>query len=99
MPLFATPAHPEYPSGHSCVSGAATAILAHEFGEKTRFTMDSDVMIGVTRSFRSFSDALDDVRDARVFAGIHFRTATDVGTALGASVGRAVLQNSFNPVH
>jgi len=98
-PLFATPAHPEYPSGHSCVSGAASVILAHEFGEKTRFTMDSDVMIGVTRSFRSFAEALDDVRDARVFAGIHFRTATDVGTALGASVGRAVLQNSFNRVH
>ena len=98
-PLFATPAHPEYPSGHSCVSGAASAILAHEFGERTSFRMDSDVMIGETRSFRSFAEALEDVKDARVFAGIHFRTATEVGTALGASVARTVLQNSFNPVH
>jgi len=61
--------------------------------------MDSDVMIGETRSFRSFAEALEDVKDARVFAGIHFRTATEVGTALGASVARTVLQNSFNPVH
>ncbi len=98
-PLFATPAHPEYPSGHSCVSGAATIILAHEFGENTRFQMDSDVLLGVTRSFRSFSAALEDVKDARVFAGIHFRTATEEGTKIGESVGHAVLQNAFNRVH
>jgi hypothetical protein len=98
-PLFATPAHPEYPSGHSCVSGAATTILAHEFGDNTRFKMESDILLGVTRSFRSFSAALDDVKDARIFAGIHFRTATEVGTSLGASVGHEVLQNAFNRVH
>ena len=98
-PLFATPAHPDYPSGHSCVSGAATVILAHEFGENTHFRMESDGMPGVSRSFRSFSAALDDVKDARVFAGIHYRTATEVGTALGASVGNNVLQNAFNRVH
>jgi len=97
-PLFATPAFPEYPSGHSCVSGAAAAILAHEFGEKTHFRMTSDVLLGVTRSFKSFSAALEDVKDARVFAGIHFRTATEVGQALGASVGRSVLENAFNRV-
>jgi PAP2 superfamily len=95
-PLFATPAFPEYPSGHSCVSGAAATILAHEFGERTRLRMESDVLLGVTRSFRSFSAALEDVKDARVFAGIHFRTATEVGQALGAAVGRAVLENAFN---
>ena len=37
-PLLATPAHQDYPSGHSCVSGAATTILADEFGARTRFT-------------------------------------------------------------
>ena len=56
-------------------------------------------MVGVTRSFKSFSAALEDVKAARVFAGIHFRTATEAGTTLGASVGHAVLQNSFNRVH
>lgn len=98
-PLFATPGFPEYPSGHSCVSGAAATILAHEFGERTHFTIDSDVLLGVTRSFRSFSAALDDVQDARIFAGIHFRTATAVGQALGAAVGRLVLEHAFIRMH
>jgi PAP2 superfamily len=98
-PLFATPAHPDYPSGHSCVSGAATAILSHEFGEHTRFDMTNDVMIGVTRSFRSFTDALEEVKNARVFAGIHFRTACDDGTTIGKSVAQFVLDNKFHRVH
>jgi hypothetical protein len=87
-PLFATPAHQDYPSGHSCASGAATAILAGEFGERTPFTLRSDVLVGVSRTFHSFSEALEDVKDARVFAGIHFRTACDDGTVLGKAVAQ-----------
>jgi hypothetical protein len=94
-PLFATPAHQDYPSGHSCLSGAATAILADEFGERTPFTLRSDVLVGVPRTFRSFSEALEDVKDARVFAGIHFRTACDDGTVLGKAVAQYVLANVF----
>ena len=48
-PLFTTPAHPEYPSGHSCLSGAAAAVLADEFGERVRFDVESDTMLGVVR--------------------------------------------------
>ena len=98
-PLFATPAHPEYPSGHSCVSGAATAVLADRFGERTRFSVQSDTMLGVTREFRSFSSALEDVKDARIFAGIHFRKATEDGTVLGASVAEYVLEHVAERVH
>jgi hypothetical protein len=94
-PLFATPAHQDYPSGHSCISGAATAILAHEFGERTPFTLRSDVLVGVPRTFRRFSEALEDVKNARVFAGIHFRTACDDGTVLGNAVAQYVLDNAF----
>ena len=42
MPLFATPAHPEAPSGHSTVSGAAGGVLARFFGERKHFTVDND---------------------------------------------------------
>jgi PAP2 superfamily protein len=94
-PLFATPGHPDYPSGHSCVSGAAGAVLASEFRDRIRFSIESDLMIGVTRSFRSFSAALDEVKNARIFAGIHFRTACDVGQQLGASVAEFVLEQKF----
>jgi hypothetical protein len=98
MPLFATPAHPEYPSGHSCVSGAAGGVLAHFFGERSHFSVTSDVMPGVIRSFDSFSKALDEVQNARIFAGIHFRSATRDGQALGESVAGYVLENALQPV-
>ena len=99
MPLFATPAHPEYPSGHSCISGAAGAVLANRFGERTRFAVESDLMPGVARSFRSFSSALEEVKNARIFAGIHFRSATDDGQKVGASVAEYVLDHAVQPVH
>lgn len=46
----------------------------------------------------SFSAALDEVKDARVFGGIHFRTACRVGQALGESVGEYVLKHSLRPL-
>ena len=99
VPLLATPAHPEYPSGHSCLSAAAAGVLADHFGEKTHFTLESDLMPGVVRSFKSFSSALEEVKNARVFAGIHFRSATDDGEKLGASVAEWVLDHAAQPVH
>jgi hypothetical protein len=99
MPLFTTPNHPEYPSGHSTVSGAAAVVLASFFGEKRHFIMDNDLLIGVTRSFKTFSDALDEVRNARVFAGIHFRSACGDGQAVGVQVADWVLDHALLPVH
>jgi hypothetical protein len=98
MPLFATPGHPDYPSGHSCASGAAGAVLAEEFGRRLHFSMESDLMLGVSRNFRSFRDALDEVIQARVFSGIHFRTACVVGQELGASVAKYVMEAKFQPI-
>ena len=98
MPLLATPAHPEYPSGHSCLSAAAVGVLADRFGEKTHFTLESDLMPGVVRSFKSFSSALEEVKNARIFAGIHFRSATDDGEKLGASVAEYVLDHAAQPL-
>ena len=98
MPLFATPAHPEYPSAHSCFSAAAAGVLANRFGNRTHFTMESDQMPGVVRSFKSFSAALDEVKNARIFAGIHFRSATDDGQKLGASVAEYILDHSAQPL-
>jgi hypothetical protein len=98
MPLFATPAHPEYPSAHSCLSAAAGAVLANRFGDRTHFSVESDLMPGVVRSFKSFSSALDEVKNARIFAGLHFRFSTDDGETLGASVAEYVLDQTVQPV-
>ena len=87
-PLITTPAFPEYPSAHSCVSGAAGRILSEAFGEDTSFTVVSNAMPGYPRMFHSFSAASEEVKNARVFGGIHFRTACVDGEALGIAVAR-----------
>ena len=97
-PLFATPGHPEYPSGHSCLSGAAAAVLGHEFGQ-IPITIESDTMLGVSRRFHGFGAALEDVKDARIFAGIHFRTATEAGTQIGADAAIYVIEHLFQRVN
>jgi hypothetical protein len=56
-------------------------------------------MPGVVRSFDSFSAALDEVKNARIYAGIHFRSATDDGQALEAAVAEYVFQNAVQSVH
>jgi hypothetical protein len=99
MPLFATPGHPEYPSAHGTVSGAAATALAGLFGDKTKFTMDNDLAIGVTRSFNSFSQALEEVKNARIVAGIHFRFSTDAGSTVGTEVANWVVDHALLPVH
>ncbi|MGB2662879.1 MAG: vanadium-dependent haloperoxidase [Candidatus Acidiferrum sp.] len=89
-----TPAHPEYPSGHSTVSGSAAFILAAAFGDNTAFSVTSDVRPG-TRSFSSFSDAVAEIADARVFGGIHFRTSCVRANTLGRTVADYVSRHAM----
>src|ERR1700676_4668040 len=89
-----TPAHPEYPSGHSTVSGSAAFILAVAFGENTAFSVTSDVRPG-TRSFSSFSDAVAEIANARVFGGIHFRTSCVRANTLGRAVADYVSRHAM----
>jgi hypothetical protein len=95
-PLITTPVFQEYPSGHSGVSAAAATMLASVFGNDTPFTATS---VGVERSFASFSDAVADVNDARVFAGIHFRFACEDANRVGADVANFVNQTMFQRLH
>jgi membrane-associated phospholipid phosphatase len=89
-----TPAHPEYPSGHSTVSGAAAFILADAFGEDTAFSTTSDVRPG-TGSFTSFSAATSEIANARVFGGIHYRTSCIRGNMLGRTVADYVSKHAY----
>jgi membrane-associated phospholipid phosphatase len=92
--LTGTPAHPEYPSAHSTLSGAAAAVLSNAFGENTAFTVTSEIRPG-TRSYSSFSQALAEIVDARVFGGIHFRTSCLRATALGKNVADYVSRHAL----
>jgi membrane-associated phospholipid phosphatase len=89
-----TPAHPEYPSGHSTVSGSAAFVLAAAFGENTAFSVTSEVRSG-TRSFSSFSEAVAEIADARVFGGIHFRTTCVRANTLGRAVADYVSRHAM----
>ena len=89
-----TPAHPEYPSAHASISGSAAFILASIFGDNTSFTVISESRPG-TRSFSSFSDAVSEIADARVFGGIHFRTSCDLGNTLGRAVANFVARHAL----
>lgn len=98
-PWLVTPAHPEYPSGHSTVSGAAAAILADYFGDATSFTIDSETAPGAIRSFDSFSAALHEIHNARVWGGIHFRSACVDGSAVGEAVAVFIREHAMLSVH
>jgi hypothetical protein len=89
-----TPAHPEYPSAHSSMSGAAAFILAAAFGENTAFTVTSETRPG-TRAYSSFSDATAEIVDARVFGGIHFRTSCVRANTMGRAVADYVSRHAM----
>jgi hypothetical protein len=93
-PLLGTPPHPEYPSAHACFSGAAEAVLRGELKtDSVRVSVTSPPLFGVTRTFNSFSAMSKEVNDARVWGGIHFRSADADGHELGLRVGEAVLRD------
>jgi hypothetical protein len=97
-PPLVTPPFPDHPSGHACVTGALVHTLQRFFGtDKIAFSAFSNKS-GTTRSFDRFSDALKEVIDARVWAGIHFRTADTQGAALGNKVAHWLDKHYFQPV-
>jgi hypothetical protein len=85
-----TPAVSEYPSTQSVFSGAAAVVLASVLGsDQVDFTITSGKPFeGITRSFKSFSQAARESADSRVYAGIHFRSACEDGLALGRKIGQ-----------
>jgi membrane-associated phospholipid phosphatase len=94
-----TPAHQEYPSAHSTNTGAAATVLAAFFGDDTTFSADSDALPGVIRTWARFSDASLEVNNARVYFGIHFRSAVVDGRAAGEEVGIYVLEHVAQRPH
>ncbi|GAA2877579.1 hypothetical protein Acy02nite_62290 [Actinoplanes cyaneus] len=99
MPLLVTPAFPEYTSGHTCSFSALTLTWQRFFGRDdipmSAYSADS----GTTRSFSGFSSALSEVVEARIWGGVHFRTADERGVKIGTAAARYVLAGEFRPRH
>jgi len=100
-----TAPYPEHPSGHLCHDGAHTRVLRMFFGDvieggyqvtsASTFLLPSDPR---TRTFSSFSQALAEITEARIWAGLHFRTADVQAELLGRSVAEYAADNYFQPV-
>ena len=88
LPLINNPPYPDQPSGLSAVSSAMAETLADFFGtDRVRFSA-LGVNSKTTRSFKRFSQAVQEVVDARVWSGIHFRLADEDGARIGRRVAR-----------
>jgi hypothetical protein len=97
-PLLFTPPFPDHPSAHSCASSAIVHTMQDFFGtDKVPFSAYS-IRTRTSRSFDRLSDALKEVIDARVWGGIHFRTADVQGAVLGKKVAQYLRMHYFQPV-
>ncbi|MFN8371481.1 MAG: vanadium-dependent haloperoxidase [Anaerolineae bacterium] len=86
-----TPGFPEYPSGHSVVSGAAATVMTSYFGGPRAFTNTNITPSGeVTRSFTSFWSAANEAAISRMYGGIHFRAAIENGVEMGRCIGNYI---------
>lgn len=89
LPFIETPMHPEYPCAHCSAAGAYGAVLLAEIGSgpAPRLSSTSPTLPGATRSWNSVAEFVQEVSNARIYDGVHYRNSTEVGTALGRKVG------------
>lgn len=99
-PLVMTPPHPEYPSAHATNSSAMATVLIAFFGDEPGFVIEatSPTTPEFSREWLAFSEGVQEVIDARVYSGIHFRTADVTGASLGHQVARFVVTHALRRV-
>jgi PAP2 superfamily len=92
-PLLQTPPFPEYTSAHSVISRAAAVVLTDMFGKTFNFTDSTELEFGMKpRSFNSFMDASSEAAISRLYGGIHYRKACEIGKVEGGGVGNLVVE-------
>ena len=96
--LFLAPRHQEYVSAHAILTGGFMRVLAQELGDEHTFTIVARDYPNFTWTFQRFSDAAAQVKEARIWAGIHYRNSCDVGNALGVQIADYVLANFLLPL-
>ncbi|MFY9939009.1 MAG: vanadium-dependent haloperoxidase [Silvibacterium sp.] len=99
-PFITTPCFPSYPSLHGGASNAAAEVLRRLYGEAAHsITLTNPAVPTIVLQYDTFKEITDDISDARVYGGIHFRTDQDAGALLGLAVGKAVYKHNLRPVH
>jgi hypothetical protein len=92
LPLGDTPMHPEYPCAHCISSSAVAEVLIGLVGDDVgEITLTSPSAPGVTRRWKHLSEYRDEVSNARIWAGFHYRFSTEVGKDMGKKIGQLSL--------
>jgi hypothetical protein len=101
----ANPPYPDVSSGYNCVTGSVMNAAKAFFGrDKMEFDLTATVTLGfpapttLTRHYTRFTDVVEDTIDARIWLGIHFRTADVAGAEIGKNVARWIDKHDFEPV-
>src|SRR5439155_6031832 len=93
-PLITTPAFPGYASAHASLSGAARAVLERVFGKRRlAITLTNPGLPGIVLRYSTWEQITDDIDDARIYGGIHFRFDQEAGAYQGRHVGKYILRN------
>jgi PAP2 superfamily len=100
VPFITTPCFPSYPSNHGSAANGAALILSRIYGEAGHFiTLSNPAVPNIVLQYTTFKQITDDISDARVYGGIHFRTDQVAGARLGKAVGKAVYKNNLRRMH
>jgi len=98
-PFIVTPCFPSYPSAHASASYAAREILARIFGNRRHsVTLSTPALPGLVLQYRNLTEITDDIDDARVYGGIHFRFDQETGGEQGTDIGRYVYKQKLGCV-
>jgi hypothetical protein len=100
QPIDATPMHPEYPCAHCISSASLVGVLETVFGtaEIPEVSISSPTAPGVIHRWTNVRAFSDEVSEARIFAGFHYRSSTLVGKEMGYKIGAYVVKNLMQPV-
>jgi hypothetical protein len=100
VPFVTTPCFPSYPSNHGSAANSAAVVLRRIYGEGGHFmTLSNPTVPDIVLQYTTFDQITDDISDARVYGGIHFRTDQVAGQRLGDAIGRAVYKNNLRRMH
>ena len=99
QPIDNTPMHPEYPCAHCIQSGAAVAVIESVLGSAVipEVSMTSTTAPGVTHRWTNLGVFSDEIANARIWAGFHYRFSTRVGTDMGRQIGEYVVKSVMQP--
>ena len=100
QPIANTPMHPEYPCAHCIQSGLVAGVVKAVFGttEIPEIAMTSPTAPGAMRRWTNMTAFTEEVANARIWSGFHYRFSTRVGTEMGYQVGEYVVKNVMQPV-